>query len=151
MFKISRDSRFVKINNQIHFMKKLVVLFLLFIGLYGAAQETGNYYVAGSALNLRSQPNATCDVVFKLKQYDNLLVKEFNGDWAAVQYDDKTGYVHKSYIKKGKAETYTHSYRTGAICNDGTRSNATGRGACSHHGGVNYWLTNDRVEVSIIQ
>jgi hypothetical protein len=30
--------------------------------------------------------------------------------------------------------------RTGATCNDGSRSNATGRGACSHHGGVAYWL-----------
>jgi uncharacterized protein YraI len=30
--------------------------------------------------------------------------------------------------------------RYGAICRDGTRSNATGRGACSHHGGVAQWL-----------
>lgn len=31
--------------------------------------------------------------------------------------------------------------RVGAICRDGTRSSATGRGACSHHGGVAQWLT----------
>lgn len=30
--------------------------------------------------------------------------------------------------------------RIGAICNDGTHSNATGRGACSHHGGVREWI-----------
>lgn len=30
--------------------------------------------------------------------------------------------------------------RIGAVCNDGTRSSATGSGACSHHGGVAYWL-----------
>ena len=30
--------------------------------------------------------------------------------------------------------------RIGAICNDGWRSYATGQGACSHHGGVDYWL-----------
>ena len=30
--------------------------------------------------------------------------------------------------------------RTGAVCNDGTTSSATGSGACSHHGGVKYWL-----------
>ena len=30
--------------------------------------------------------------------------------------------------------------RIGAICRDGSHSNATGRGACSHHGGVDYWL-----------
>jgi len=36
----------------------------------------------------------------------------------------------------------TGSYRTGAICRDGTRSYATGSGACSWHGGVSYWLYN---------
>lgn len=30
--------------------------------------------------------------------------------------------------------------RVGAICNDGSRSSSTGRGTCSHHGGVNTWL-----------
>lgn len=30
--------------------------------------------------------------------------------------------------------------RIGAVCNDGTRSSATGSGACSHHGGVDYWI-----------
>ena len=30
-------------------------------------------------------------------------------------------------------------YRTGAVCRDGSRSIATGRGACSWHGGVAYW------------
>ena len=30
--------------------------------------------------------------------------------------------------------------RIGAVCNDGWRSYATGRGACSHHGGVDYWI-----------
>ena len=34
----------------------------------------------------------------------------------------------------------TSGTRTGAICNDGTSSTATGSGACSHHGGVDYWL-----------
>jgi hypothetical protein len=30
--------------------------------------------------------------------------------------------------------------RVGATCNDGSHSNATGSGACSHHGGVAFWL-----------
>lgn len=39
-----------------------------------------------------------------------------------------------------KGTTNTGGYRTGAICRDGWRSSATGKGACSHHGGVSYWL-----------
>lgn len=35
---------------------------------------------------------------------------------------------------------YYYSERVGAICEDGTRSYATGRGACSWHGGVSEWL-----------
>jgi hypothetical protein len=35
-----------------------------------------------------------------------------------------------------------YTTRVGAICKDGTRSSATGTGACSGHGGVNYWLCN---------
>jgi hypothetical protein len=31
------------------------------------------------------------------------------------------------------------SDRTGAMCKDGTSSTATGSGACSNHGGVDYW------------
>jgi hypothetical protein len=34
-------------------------------------------------------------------------------------------------------------YRIGAICNDGWQSNATGSGACSHHGGVMCWRYAD--------
>ena len=33
--------------------------------------------------------------------------------------------------------------RVGAICNDGSESTATGRGACSHHGGVKCWKYSD--------
>lgn len=31
-------------------------------------------------------------------------------------------------------------YEGGAICNDGWRSYSTGRGTCSHHGGIDYYL-----------
>lgn len=30
--------------------------------------------------------------------------------------------------------------RIGAVCKDGSRSKSTGKGACSHHGGVAQWL-----------
>lgn len=49
---------------------------------------------------------------------------------------------NESYTDKTspKVETYKPRYRIGARCCDGTRSYATGRGACSHHGGVCEWL-----------
>lgn len=45
-----------------------------------------------------------------------------------------------STAPKQQAPQTTSNGRTGAICRDGSRSYATGRGACSHHGGVAQWL-----------
>jgi hypothetical protein len=39
-----------------------------------------------------------------------------------------------------KKSRKTKEYRIGAICSDGWESSATGRGACSWHGGVKEWL-----------
>lgn len=50
------------------------------------------------------------------------------GKWR--YYDEDGDYKLTEFIQ----------YRVGAICNDGSRSYSTGRGTCSHHGGVNYWL-----------
>jgi hypothetical protein len=43
----------------------------------------------------------------------------------------------------GATRTDTGCQRVGALCNDGTSSSATGRGTCSHHGGVNCWKYSD--------
>ena len=48
-------------------------------------------------------------------------------------------YSSNSYAQNTFSIQYLKK-RVGAVCNDGTRSRATGRGACSHHGGVKYWL-----------
>lgn len=37
-------------------------------------------------------------------------------------------------------EQSKYNYRVGATCRDGWHSEATGRGACSHHGGVADWI-----------
>ena len=47
--------------------------------------------------------------------------------------------ITKTYRPKKSVQNYGR-VRVGAICCDGTRSYATGRGACSHHGGVCQWL-----------
>lgn len=76
----------------------------------------------------------------------NRALKECNADNSKTNcwYDEYPGtYLHWT---ESRRYTYTpapgpsSSYRSGAICRDGWRSNATGRGACSHHGGVDYWI-----------
>ena len=45
---------------------------------------------------------------------------------------------HYQYLYN--TDDFKSKVRIGAVCNDGTYSTATGRGACSHHGGVAYWV-----------
>lgn len=47
--------------------------------------------------------------------------------WTSTGYDNRVGPTQSGV-------------RVGAICNDGTHSDATGQGACSWHDGVDYWL-----------
>lgn len=56
-------------------------------------------------------------------------------------YDEYPGTtLHWNYQVYNSPSPNTNSRRSGAICKDGWHSNATGRGACSHHGGVLYWI-----------
>jgi len=127
--------------------------FIFFVALFSAqllySQVGEIYYVPGSILNLRSGPSTNSEILEKLKAYDNVEVLQVEGKWMQVVKGDLVGYVHSDYIKKGKAVVSTYSARTGAKCRDGTSSYATGRGACSHHGGVAYWKTAERQTVRI--
>ncbi len=59
-------------------------------------------------------------------------INEYPDDYERVQ-------DYKDPIKTEKVY-YSTDVRVGAWCNDGTYSNATGSGACSHHGGVAEWV-----------
>lgn len=49
--------------------------------------------------------------------------------------------IHREYV-------YAPGGRLGAICADGSRSFSTGRGTCSHHGGVARWIGSEvRTEI----
>ena len=134
-------------------MKRLFLLIFSFLLLINSfAQEGKTHYVKTNTLNLRTAPNTDSEIKVKLKQYDNLILLEdsINNGWYKVKVGLIEGYVHSNYVKKGKAVASTHSYRVGAVCKDGTGSSATGRGACSHHGGVSYWLTESESNVRIV-
>jgi hypothetical protein len=126
--------------------------------------------VASRDVNIRGGPGVNYAVVGGLKQGDSIAVvgKSVDGDWWQIDRGwVSTGFVEVSgnttavpVVAAPPLPTLTATavasatptiqvvyppptiagIRVGAVCNDGTRSNATGRGACSHHGGVAYWL-----------
>jgi hypothetical protein len=62
----------------------------------------------------------------------------------------KAGYPKTGYLLLliavifGLSALFSSGHRTGAVCEDGWRSGATGRGACSHHDGVDHWNYADK-------
>lgn len=138
--------------NTMKFFKVKTHLFLLIFLLVTTLVKSQTYYVTGSALNLRLEPTTSAEVIKKLAYCDNLTISEeqLTEGWTKVTFENVQGYVSSEYIKKGKCEAYTYSYRVGAKCRDGTSSSATGRGACSHHGGVEYWKTKSETKYTIV-
>lgn len=134
-------------------MKKfnLILLGLLLFNLV-SAQIGKTYYVSSNVLNLRSEASTSSEKIDKLKKYDNviLLNDTVSSGWYKIDFNGTEGYVSNKYLKKGKAVVSVSEYRVGAVCKDGTSSTATGRGACSHHGGVSYWKTKKQESVRII-
>ena len=54
-------------------------------------------------------------------------------------------YIYLPNFSNSSSNPYEYSSgkRVGAVCEDGTRSYATGSGACSYHGGVCYWIYDE--------
>jgi len=75
---------------------------------------------------------------------NDLLIKSLTSESSTTNVKEKSRKQdYKKYSSQDRRVTkqeVKNSYRIGAICRDGTRSYATGRGACSWHGGVAYWL-----------
>jgi len=132
-------------------MKKclLLISISLLSTIQGFAQKP-IYHVTSSSLVLRVEANKDSKKLQTLNQYDNVKVLELGeGEWSKVDFNGKVGYVAKKFIKEGKAVVSYTRYRVGATCKDGTSSSATGRGACSHHGGVRSWRYGQKKSVSI--
>lgn len=122
----------------------------------------GSGSVANRNANLRGGPGTTYPVVGAVQsgQSLNVIAQSPAGDW--YQLDNGqwiAGFLVDSTVALSEqpAETVAPTpipqptpapaptanplsgQRSGAVCRDGTRSSATGRGACSHHGGVDHW------------
>lgn len=117
------------------------------------AQKKITYHVIAKSLLLKSEANASAETLKQLKQYDNLALQEsISGkEWVKVRFKSQEGYVATKAIASGEAVVTYSSVRTGAVCRDGSSSRATGRGACSHHGGVSRWKTKRKQSVTIIE
>ena len=117
------------------------------------AQNKPVYHIKANSVLLKVTPDATAKTVKQLKKLDNItLLEEINDKaWVKVQFNDLKGYVLTKDITSGEAVVTYSNVRIGAVCKDGSSSRATGRGACSHHGGVRRWKYERKQSVTIIK
>ena len=101
---------------------------------------TKKYYTCSNGTEYDSiEAKNECENRISWETEKNKSLQEFNADPEKFNcwYDAYPGTtLHWSYYVRNSSP----QYRSGAVCRDGWVSSATGRGACSHHGGVSYWF-----------
>ncbi|MBQ3320861.1 G5 domain-containing protein [Candidatus Saccharibacteria bacterium] len=117
---------------------------------------TKKFYTCSNGTEYESlEEKDDCEKRIEWEKVKNSELEKCNNDSSKTNcwYDEYPGttihytiyiapvtYVAPTTPQSTSASTYNNGARTGAICKDGWHSTATGRGACSHHGGVLYWL-----------
>lgn len=104
---------------------------------------TKKYYTCSNGAEYDSlDAKNDCENRINWEKQKNAALQECNNDSSKTNcwYDEYPGTMIHWTTKTYTPAPKSNGYRTGAICKDGWRSSATGRGACSHHGGVAYWI-----------
>lgn len=134
--------------NNITYLQRLIIL-PLFLGLLTVS------IVAGKSIQIANELEASKklalieknEVKTKLEKTEKELRTAENENRNLKNRNNKSEKDFWSEIPKIPKEKPKPKsqgrYRIGAICCDGTRSYATGRGACSWHGGVCEWLYSE--------
>lgn len=135
MYKYGKETKRVKLSESIiePSQNKIVV------------KGTKKVYICsdGTEHDTVNEKNECENKILWTKQRDASLQKCYaDSNKFNCWYDEYPGttlhWDYYTYVNPGNSGS--SGSRTGAICRDGWRSTATGRGACSHHGGVSYWL-----------
>ncbi len=83
------------------------------------AAQTGNAYITGNNVRFRSGPSMNAGIIGEFFYGNSVTVTGTSGDWTAVSYNGKSGYVYSQYVKSG-------SFSAGSA-SAGTNSGSTAR------------------------
>lgn len=97
---------------------------ILLLPVAARADSTGT--ITGNAVNLRSGPSTAYARLTYLYKGDTVTVTGSSGDWYAVNYGTKSGYVYKSYVSINSAASAESSTSAGssATLKSGSRGTA---------------------------
>ncbi len=66
-----------------------------------SAAQTGNAYITGNNVRFRSGPSMNAGIIGEFFYGNSVTVTGTSGDWTAVKYNGKSGYVYSQYVKSG--------------------------------------------------
>lgn len=99
-------------------------------------QNNANQLVGYKAVSVKGENGITRVCDSKSKHISTTVVKNPVVEVTDIGTKQPAPVVTPTY----QAPVQNSSVRVGAICVDGWQSGSTGRGTCSSHGGVSYWL-----------
>lgn len=77
--------------------------------------ESKDGYISGNNVRMRSGPSMSSGIVDELFFGNAVTITGTTGEWTAVTYNGKSGYVYSTYVKEGKySYTDTSSSATGS-------------------------------------
>lgn len=77
--------------------------------------SSGNAYIAGNNVRFRSGPSMSSAIIGEFFYGNSVTVTGSTGDWTAVSYNGKSGYVYSRYVKTGSFQTSTATPSGGAV------------------------------------
>ncbi len=91
-------------------MKKFLVSVFILFNFLVLNVYADSYYVDGTYVKMRKEPNTNCDVLTVFNNGDALIMNNYNAaattdtskcaqGWANVTYNNMTGYICKDYVK----------------------------------------------------
>ena len=87
--------------------------------------ESGTVVNITSSLNVRSGPSTSSSIIGHLSNGAKVTVTGTSGDFYAIKYNNKTGYVSKSYVKLGGSSSGGTNTSTSTMNESGTVVNIT--------------------------
>ena len=87
--------------------------------------QSGTVVNVTSSLNVRSGPSTSSSIIGHLSNGAKVTVTGTSGDFYAIKYNNKTGYVSKSYVKLGGSSSGGTNTSTSTMNESGTVVNIT--------------------------
>ena len=85
-------------------MKRNLIFLVVLIAITAGTAMAERLTITAPVANIRSAPNTTSDILWKVEKYYPIFVTKKSGSWYQFQdFEKDSGWVHKSLVGKVKA------------------------------------------------